>query len=508
MDKLEITVSINMTANAWLTANFPLVGEKALPGSRERLRVNWFAVGVGRSFYIPEELPTFWPAVLLFFQKFLQQRSHTFSARFWSLRSFSAQFSDEKKSNSRHWKSGKLPPGPYSFPIIGNIPLLSRDPHQSLAKLAKTYGPIMYLKLGSVDTIVVSSPEIAKEVLQHQALLGRRIPAAAEVHGHNTHSMAWLPVANHWRILRKISKEQVFSVPRLEASQGLRQEKLQKLFDYIHECIVNHQLVDVGEAAFITVLNLMSATLFSVDCAQFNSDSTQELKETIRAITKILASFNLVDYFPVLKSIDPQHDLFVGGTDTTSATVEWVMTELIRNPEIMSKARNELWDVVGRNNKVQESDISRLPYLQSVIKETYRYHPTGPLLIPHKAEVDTEISGYIVPKNSQIYVNIWAIGRDSNIWLNPDSFDPERFLKCEIDIKGQDFELIPFSSGKRMCPGFPLAARMVPLIVATLIHNFNWKPEKGMKPEEVDISEKFGVALQKAVPLKAIPIKI
>ncbi|KAL2472362.1 Cytochrome [Abeliophyllum distichum] len=377
------------------------------------------------------------------------------------------------RSNSRHQKSGKLPPGPYCFPIIGNIPQLSRNPHQSLAKLAKTYGPIMYLKLGSVDKIVVSSPEIAKEVLQHQALLGRRILAAAEVHEHSTNSMAWLPMANHWRILRKISKEQVFSVPRLEASQGLRQEKLQKLFDYIHECIVNHQLVDVGEAAFTTALNLINPSEFPRD-----------------RIKHLLL------------------DLFVGGTDATAATVEWIMTDLIRSPEIMSKARNELWDVVGQNNKVKESDISRLPYLQSVIKETFRYHPTGPLLIPHKAEVDTEINGYIVPKNSQIFVNIWAIGRDSKIWSNPESFDPERFLKREIDIKGQDFDLIPFGSGKRMCPGFPLATRMVPLMVATMIQNFDWKPENGMKPEEVDISEKFGVALQKAVPLKAIPIKL
>ncbi|KAL2537957.1 Cytochrome [Forsythia ovata] len=124
------------------------------------------------------------------------------------------------------------------------------------------------------------------------------------------------------------------------------------------------------------------------------------------------------------------------------------------------------------------------------------------------AEVDTEINGYIVPKNSQIFVNKWTIGRDSNIWSNPDSFDPERFLKREIDIRGQGFDLIPSGSGKRMCPGFPLATRMVPLMVETMIHNFNWKPKKGMKPEEVDVSEKFGVALQKAVPLKAIPIKL
>ncbi|CAI9786452.1 unnamed protein product [Fraxinus pennsylvanica] len=364
----------------------------------------------------------------------------------------------------------------------------------------------------------------------------------------------------------------MLSVPRLEASQGLRQEKLQKLCDYIHECSSNHQLVDVGEAAFVTALNIMSATLFSIDCAQFNSDSTQELKETTRAIIKVMTTFNLVDLFPTLKPIDPQRimhksrscvgqiysiledrinqrlkisaastdyvqkndllealldysqskpsefpkehikhlllDLFVGGTDTTAVTVEWVMTNIIRCPQVMLKARNELWDVVGRNNEVKESDISRLPYLQSVIKETFRFHPTGPLLIPRKAEVDTEINGYIIPKNSQILVNIWAIGRDSSIWSNPDSFDPDRFLRREIDVKGQHFELIPFGSGKRMCPGYPLATRMVPLIVATMIHNFEWKPEKGMKPEEMDISEKFGGALKKVVPLKAFPISL
>ncbi|KAL2512620.1 Cytochrome [Abeliophyllum distichum] len=477
-------------------------------------------------------------------------------------------------SNSRRRRSGKLPPGPYPFPIIGNILQIGRHPHRSLTKLAKIYGPIMYLKLGSIDTIVVSSPKIAKEVLQkHDHLLSsRRIPAAAEVHDHSTKSMLWLPVADQWRILRKISKEQVFSVPRLEASQGLRQEKLQNLCDFVHECSINHQLVDIGKAAFIASLNLMSATLFSGDGAQYNSDSAQELKETIVGMAKILATPNFSDFFPVLKSIDPQRikheskryfgkaysilddminqrlklsaesldsvvkndflqalldysrnnssefpidnikhlllDLFAGGTEAAATTVVWIMTELVRNPDKMSKARNELWDVIGRNNKVKESDISRLPYLQSVIKETFRYHPTGPLLVPHKADVDTEINGYIVPKDSQIFVNIWAMGRDPNIWSNPNSFEPERFLKREIDIKGQDFDLIPFGSGRRICPGLPLATRMLPLMVATMIHNFDWKLEGEMKPEEVDISEKFGVALEKAVPLKAFPIKL
>ncbi|KAL0323032.1 UNVERIFIED_CONTAM: Ferruginol synthase [Sesamum angustifolium] len=353
------------------------------------------------------------------------------------------------RSNTRR-RSANLPPGPRPSPIIGNILQLGRNPHQSLAKLSKTYGPLMSLQLGSIYTVVVSSPELAKEVLQKhdQVFSGRTIAAAAQVHDHHKISMAYLPVGKEWRTIRKICKEQMFSTYRLDASQGLRREKLQKLRDYVHRCCITGRVVNIGEAAFITSLNLMSATLFSVDFTDFDSDVTQELKETIEGVAKIVGAPNLADFFPILKMIDPQGiqrqakfyfgrllamfeeiinqrlqsrkatngspkkndllealldlsqgseyelsckqinhllvDLFVAGSDTTSSTVEWAMTELLLSPEKMAKAKNELKSVIGENKQVEESDISRLPYLQAVIKETFRYHPAGPLLIPRK----------------------------------------------------------------------------------------------------------------------------
>ncbi|KAL7117023.1 hypothetical protein ACP275_03G045000 [Erythranthe tilingii] len=117
------------------------------------------------------------------------------------------------------------------------------------------------------------------------------------------------------------------------------------------------------------------------------------------------------------------------------------------------------------------------------------------------------MNGYIVPKDAQILVNIWAMGRDSSIWSNPDTFEPERFLDNKIDYKGHDFEFIPFGSGRRICPGMPLAHIMVHLMIASLIHNFEWNLEPGMKHEELDLNEMFGLSLHKAVPLKAFPIK-
>ncbi|XP_042028370.1 cytochrome P450 76T24-like [Salvia splendens] len=204
-------------------------------------------------------------------------------------------------------------------------------------------------------------------------------------------------------------------------------------------------------------------------------------------------------------------DLLVAGTDTSSSTVEWAMTELIRNPHKMTKLRNEIKSFMSENGKeqVQESDIPLLPYLQAVVKETFRLHPAAPFLIPRKANSDVEINGYIVPTNAQILINVWASGRDSRIWKNPNEFLPERFLNENegVDFKGRDFELIPFSAGRRICPGLPLADRMVHQMLATFVGNYKWRLEY-MKPEEMEMNENFGISLQKAIPLKAIPTKL
>ena len=201
-------------------------------------------------------------------------------------------------------------------------------------------------------------------------------------------------------------------------------------------------------------------------------------------------------------------DLFVAGTDTTSSTLEWAMAELLHNPEKLLKAQVELLQTIGKDKQVKESDITRLPFLQAVVKETFRLHPVVPFLIPHRVEEDRDIDGLTVPKNAQVLVNAWAIGRDPNIWENPNSFVPERFLELDMDVKGQNFELIPFGAGRRICPGLPLATRMVHLMLASLIHSCDWKLEDGITPENMNMEDRFGITLQKAQPLKAIPIRV
>ncbi|RDX85269.1 Cytochrome P450 76C4, partial [Mucuna pruriens] len=199
-------------------------------------------------------------------------------------------------------------------------------------------------------------------------------------------------------------------------------------------------------------------------------------------------------------------DLFVAGLDTTSATIEWVMAELLCNPEKLTKAKKELQQVLDKEREPKDSDISKLAYLNAVVKETLRLHPTAPILI-HKSVTEVDIGGFRIPKDAQVLVNVWSMGRDPNIWNNPNSFVPERFLENEKDFRGDDFGFIPFGSGRRMCPGIPLANRIVHTMLATLLFHFDWNLVNGGKSKDMDMTEKFGITLHKVKPLMAIPIK-
>lgn len=171
----------------------------------------------------------------------------------------------------------------------------------------------------------------------------------------------------------------------------------------------------------------------------------------------------------------------------------------------MAKAQAELADVIGRGKPIHKADVTRLPYLQCVLKETFRLHP--PIsLIQRKVEQDVNLCGYTIPKGSRVIVNPWAIGRDPNSWENPLVFNPERFWNLNMDFKGQDFELIPFGAGRRICPGMPMAGRTLPVMLGSLLNTFQWKLEGDITADELDMEEKFGFTMAKARPLRAIPI--
>ncbi|CAI0404261.1 unnamed protein product [Linum tenue] len=176
----------------------------------------------------------------------------------------------------------------------------------------------------------------------------------------------------------------------------------------------------------------------------------------------------------------------------------------------MNKLREELNAELSlpleRKSLIDESAVSRLPYLNAIVKETLRLHPPGPLMLPHRASETCEVMNYTVPEGAKILVNVWAISRDPTVWEDdPTSFKPERFIGSKVDFRGHDFEFLPFGAGRRMCPGVPLATRQISLILAAFVRNFDWCLPDGKDPAELDMSEKFGFTLQKEQPLLLVP---
>jgi cytochrome P450 len=202
-------------------------------------------------------------------------------------------------------------------------------------------------------------------------------------------------------------------------------------------------------------------------------------------------------------------DIIGGGTETAAATLEWALLELLRHPAAMAAATEALDRVVGRGRWVTERDLPDLPYIEAVVKETMRLHPVGPLLIPHHAREDAVVVGYDVPAGTRVLVNMWAVGRDPASWPDaPGAFRPERFLaggSAEgVGVHGTHFQLLPFGSGRRMCPAHNLVMKEVVAALANLVHGFSWRLPDGVAPEDMSMEEFFGLNVSRKEPLVAL----
>ncbi|KAG0587985.1 hypothetical protein KC19_2G206800 [Ceratodon purpureus] len=201
-------------------------------------------------------------------------------------------------------------------------------------------------------------------------------------------------------------------------------------------------------------------------------------------------------------------DLFVGGVDTPNVLIEWTMAELIRNPPLLRKLKEELDSVVGKDRFVEETDIPKLKYLRAVVGEAFRLHPAAPLLAPHASLKDSEVEGYHFPAGTILYINTYAISRSPESWERPLEFDPERFMSGpDVDVSGRDFRILPFGSGRRRCPAINMGVLLSRFVIASMVHAFDWSLPEGQIPEELDMTEVSGltVPLAKALELQAKP---
>ncbi|KAM0850687.1 hypothetical protein ACQ4PT_052909 [Festuca glaucescens] len=456
---------------------------------------------------------------------------------------------------------------PYMLWLV-YISLASYVLYKALARLAGVHGPIMSIKLGATTAVVASSAACARDVLQKydHLLAARSVSDAARAMGNHDRSIIWLPGTSPlWKRLRAVSTNHLFSAHGLDAGRASREGKVRELLG----CIRGHagETVEVGRVVLSGLFNVVSNVLFSEDVGDLSSGRAQELETLIDDMLVEFAKPNLSDLFPALSVFDLQGrrrrtaervrrffdffdpiiarrmkaggekkadfldvllqlhsvdqlsieiiksfllDLFIAGTETNSLSVEWTMAELLRHPAAMSKVRAELQEVLGSKQYPDESDIGRLPYLRAVLMESMRLHPPSPLLMPHEAMAEgAEVGGFAVPKGAMVIINLCAVMRDPAAWTRPDEFVPERFIGVDMDFRVKDrFEFMPFGAGRRACPGMPMATRVVTLILASLLHRFQWRLPEGMQPSDVDVRDRYRTSLNMVTPLKAVPVPL
>lgn len=173
--------------------------------------------------------------------------------------------------------------------------------------------------------------------------------------------------------------------------------------------------------------------------------------------------------------------------------IEWAVSEIVKNPRVMQKVQAEVREVYKDKGNVDEERLDQLKYLKLIIKEALRLHASLPLLLQRETASPGVIKRYDIPAGTRVMINVCAIARNPKYWKEPEKFLPERFADSPLDYIGTNFEYLPFGAGRRICPGIDYEMPDMLLPLAQMLYHFDLELPDGVKGEDLDMSESFGV---------------
>ncbi|QGA15047.1 hypothetical protein EYB26_002703 [Talaromyces marneffei] len=418
-----------------------------------------------------------------------------------------------------------LPPGPVPLPVIGNLhQLTGGNPFEQFEKWHKKYGALISIRAGQRTIIVISSYEIAHDLLDKQSAVYSSRPKLniASKHLARDMSMALMPCSKKWQTHRRmvVSLLNSAATKRYQAVLDIESKQV------VHELLTSHDFSSSFER-YIT--SLLFTLAYGIRVESITRPEISEmryvlhcLKDGLNNVTMaVVELFPLLDHLPrfmapwkqfwqerhnrtikfMLQNLqyarskqksswtwarevqqalnhagkdgDSEVAYLVGtmneaGIETTPSAMCTAIKALLLNPAAAKRAQQEIDTIVGPDRLPQVDDAPEMPFMEALIEEVLRWQPVTPLGAPHSTDTDQEYMGYRIPRGSIIMQNYYGMAHDSNTCPEPYKFNPERWLQ-DPDLR----VFSPFGYGRRKCPGEQMARNSIFIVLSRILWGYN-----------------------------------